>query len=235
MPVTLGSNIVPKNGQTYYLLEDVYLKGSLQVRKTLADAEAIDANNLKQGQLILVLDESIIYQQTADLTVDGNVPTWEKFVIKADNIDPSVGSGGSGGGGSSGGTSLRKVLIYTTEELTPTSSLDFEVDLEGPTVMVLRFAVSRACRVKVFSSASRDDVNPYEFVATDDKLFDDGTTLLSDGTVLRSRQYSIFVNMDDPVSNKYYFTVANEDDVSGPVVLTLTYLPIEVAVTTPAA
>ena len=230
MPVTLGSNIIPKNGQTYYLLEDVYLKGSMQLRKTLADIEGIDPNNLKQGQLVLVLDDGVIYQQTSDLTIEGAVPVWEKFVLKAENVDPTVG-GGSGTPTGSVGGSQRRVVIFTTDELTPTSSIDFELDLEGPTVMVLRLSVDRACRVKMFSTSTRDDVNPYEFVATNDKLYDDGTTLFSDGTVLRSRQYSIFTNMEDPIRNKYYFTVANEDEVAGPVVLTMIYLPIEVTPT----
>lgn len=232
MPVYLGSNVVPKNGQTFYLMEDVYLKGSLQIRKTKSEMEGIDPNNLKQGQLVLVYEDGIIYQQVTDLTVADSVPEWKPFTLKRDNLEKEIVdgalSGGGNGGGTGGGTAnVRKVLIHTTAELTPQSSEDAELVLDSPSVIVFRLQTSSACRVKIFSTPDRDDLNPYEFVAIDDKLYDDGTTVLSDGSVIRSRQYSILVNLETPVTNKYYLTVTNEGVESGPIVITLTYLPME--------
>jgi hypothetical protein len=102
-------------------------------------------------------------------------------------------------------------------------------DLRGQPVLMenqLRFiGIDGAIlyQIWVFGTAQKNEPNPYTFRATEDHLTDDGTTLLSDGTVIKTRQYSIFANLEEPVQEKVYARITNLSPVGGPLDIDILY------------
>jgi hypothetical protein len=59
------------------------------------------------------------------------------------------------------------------------------------------------------------DQNPYTFIATSQRVYDDGTIYFSDGTSMQTRQYSIFANLEEPVNKNIYFKITGVNDIHG--------------------
>lgn len=67
MPIQVASNIIPKNGAKWHVVEDIYVKGGLRV---VADAAARDAIyldttakfTLKNGMLLITADTNQMWQ-----------------------------------------------------------------------------------------------------------------------------------------------------------------------------
>ena len=224
MPLQIADNLAPAGGGTFYLMEDIYIKGGLQIRDNAAARDAIDLTNLKLGQLVLTVDDSKLWICKELVLATPEAPdveekaTWEELKL----------GGGDDDTGTPGDVQRRAVAIHTIESLAVDSEVEFPL-LLGTSVIVLRLTVSRPVRVKAFSTAAKDDPNPYEFLATEDHLTDDGSQKLADGTIFRTRNYSILANFEDPAKNDIYFTVSNVGEDEGPMTLTLTYVPLEAA------
>ena len=222
MALQIASDLVPSAGGTFYLMEDVYIKGGLQVRPTIADRDAIPLTNLKIGQLVLCLEDSKIWKvselvlQTRDNPDVEEYAAWEELEL------------GGGAGGTPGDVQRRQVVIHTIETLSVDGEVEFPLSL-GTSSIILKLTVSRPVRVKAFSTPEKDEPNPYEFLATDDHLTDDGSQKLADGTIFRTRNYSILANFEDPAKNDIYFTISNVSEDEGQVILTITYVPLEAA------
>lgn len=122
----------------------------------------------------------------------------------------------------SGITVERKIFRYTVPDLPASSFHDFDIDI-GISSIVYGLTVSRPCLVEVFGSESKNESNPYTFLATLGHLTDDGTILLNDGSIIQQRQYSIFANQDDPIKGKVYGRITNTDGVTGEVEFSMTY------------
>jgi hypothetical protein len=92
---------------------------------------------------------------------------------------------------------------------------------------VYEIAISRPAKIEVFGTPSKNEPNPYTFIATPDHLVDDGTVVLNDGSSFQSRQYSIFANMEDPPNPNVYVTITSIDSFQAntPVTLSLLYFP----------
>lgn len=204
MPIQLASNIVPRNSNTWYLLEDVYLKGGFQVRANTADRDSIDPLNLKAGMLCLTQDTKTLWILGDDLV------TWTVFSA----------------GGSSSTDFKRQVVVQDLGTMSPSAVQQFSLQL-GKTAMILVLAVTYPVLVEAFSTPARNDTNPYRFLATADHLADDGSMVLSDGSIINLRRYAVFANMETPATNNIYFQVTNQSVTSAPVALTITFLPIE--------
>lgn len=130
---------------------------------------------------------------------------------------------------SEAGLRRRKNFTYTTATLKPNSSEAFSMEL-GMSVIVQKLKVSSPCLVEVYGDPNFDpeiDPNPYAFRATADHLLDDGSTLLMDGTVLKTRQYSIFVNLESPSKPFLYGQITNNSPTNVKITLDLTYLIVE--------
>lgn len=82
MPINIASYLLPRAGNTYALLEDVYLKGGFRLVGDLSERNAIDPSALKEGMWVVTKTDGKIYVLSADLT------TWTEKVL----------SGGSGSG-----------------------------------------------------------------------------------------------------------------------------------------
>lgn len=81
MPVQLASFLIPRNNNTWYLVEDKFVKGGLQVLPNHAARDAINPLNLKTGQLVVTQNDNRVWQ----LHPDG--VSWFEFV-PASNYNP---------------------------------------------------------------------------------------------------------------------------------------------------
>ncbi len=130
---------------------------------------------------------------------------------------------------SEAGLRKRATFTHTTRNLAPNASESFVLNV-GKTCIVQRLRVSSPCLVEIYGDPNFDtsvDPNPYTFRATDDHLFDDGSTLMRDGTILKTRQYSIFVNLENPSKPLMYGMITNNSPDNVAITLDLTYLIIE--------
>lgn len=223
MAIQAASNIIPGGGKSFYLLEDTYIKGGLQVKDNVAARDLVALTNLKVGALVLTVAESKIWKVKTLVVPSAENPDaipsveWEEFITNG------IG-GGSGSGGYAPNT--RIVAVHTVENLPVDSEQEFELEMASSS-LVLKLETSRPTHLLAYGTPAKDEVNPYEFISTEDHLADDGRQMLADGTIFRTRNYSIFANFEDPVTNKIYFTVKSVDETEGPVTITLTFVPIE--------
>jgi hypothetical protein len=81
--------------------------------------------------------------------------------------------------------------------------------------MMYSLSVSAPVLVEVYSTPALDEPNPYKFLATDMRLVDDGTTYFADGSLLKTRQYSMLANLETPAVKKIYFKITGIGDIFG--------------------
>lgn len=202
MAIQVTSFIVPKGGNTWYVLEDKYIKGGLQIAATTVERDAINSANRKSGMLVITSIDNKIWQMQPDLLA------WKEFKV-------------------GGGSAVRQTVTFATKALIVGGQEIFDLPL-GRSVLVYRLSVDTPCIVEAFESVERLETNPFKFVATSDHLQDDGSSLMTDGTVLRGRRYSILSNQEAGASATIYFRITNNDVVAKNVNLTLTFLPLEI-------
>jgi len=232
MALQIASDLAPAGGGTFYLLEDQYIKGGLQVRDNIVERDKIAITNLKLGALVLTIDTKKIWMVTELVVPSRQNPD---AVAKVEWKELELGGGAGGGtGGTKGQLMLNKrnIAIYTLDKLPVDGSHEFELEL-GAIAMALKIETNRPVRVRAFAKPEKDDENPYEFVSTTDHLADDGRQMFEDGTILRTRNYSILANFEDPIKNFLYWTFDSIDADEGSVVLTVTFLTMEIADTPP--
>ena len=80
MPVLMPSFFLPRNGASWYLLEDTYTKGGLRVVADLNDRAVIHPANLKSGMFVVTQDDGKLWQLQPDLD------TWEEKRFSSDSI-----------------------------------------------------------------------------------------------------------------------------------------------------
>lgn len=93
MPIQLASLIVPKNSNTWYLMEDIYLKGGLQVVANSAARDALNPLNRKAGMIVITQDDKKIWQLGDDLVTWNDVLANSRFY---DILGGCLGKPGSG-------------------------------------------------------------------------------------------------------------------------------------------
>jgi hypothetical protein len=120
----------------------------------------------------------------------------------------------------------RRRYEITTPNIAGYGNVEIDIPL-GISSIIYNLTVSRPCKVEAFSTAARNDENPYTFIATADHLVDDGTVFLSDGSSFQSRQYSIWANHEEPAKPNIYVTVTSIDQfhANTSVTLSLFYYP----------
>lgn len=127
------------------------------------------------------------------------------------------------------GNRVRKNFELKTLLLAPNASESFVID-SGSSAIVQRLEVSGPCVVEIFGTETHNpiiDKTPYKFVAVAGHLVDDGSTTLRDGTVIKSRQYSIFVNLETPIRSQVYGQITNSQAVAASITIKLMYLTVE--------
>lgn len=123
-------------------------------------------------------------------------------------------------------STIRRRKYTTTVNLLGFGNVMFTLPI-GVSSIVYAVTVSRPVKLEIFGTPSRNEANPYTFIATPDHLTDDGTVFLNDGSSFQSRQYSIFANLEDPAVPNLYATMTSVDQylASTPVTLDLYYYP----------
>lgn len=91
MPINISTFLQPTNGNTFFILEDTFVRGGFRVTATIASRDAIPVNNLKVGCVVVVQSglnlANEVYQYGG---VDGySTPIWTLLNLLG---------GGSGGG-----------------------------------------------------------------------------------------------------------------------------------------
>ncbi|MND67827.1 hypothetical protein D3C80_592530 [compost metagenome] len=127
------------------------------------------------------------------------------------------------------GNRVRQKFNFVSTLLTPGAHEDFVLE-SGASAIVQRLRVSSPCVVEFFGTEDHSpiiDPTPYRFKAVAGHLMDDGTTQMSDGTVIKSRQYSNFINLEDPVKPRVYGRITNTQPVNATITLDLLFLTVE--------
>lgn len=204
MPIPVASFLVPRGDNTFFILEDKYLRGGLQIAANAEERDAIIEMNRKPLMLVITEDDEKIWQLEKDLV------TWREF---------NVGGGGDGAG-------PRQTVTHTVNPVPAMSYADFELSL-GNTVIVHRLSVSAPCIVEVHSTPERIDTNQFRFIATEDHLEDDGSAELADGTIVRNRRFHIWSNLEDQPSGNVFFRLLNPTEEEIAVTVTILFKPVE--------
>lgn len=66
MPLQIASFLIPKNGLSFYLLEDIYLKGGMQVVPSTQERDAIPETSRKPGMLVYTVADEKFWQLRTD-------------------------------------------------------------------------------------------------------------------------------------------------------------------------
>lgn len=136
---------------------------------------------------------------------------------------PTGPSGGPPGEQGESGIVYRNSWEYTTPSMAVGEEYAFEIEL-GIAIIVYDLELSRPCTIVVYGTPTYDEPNPYTFVGVLSHLVDDGTTKLGDGTIIKTRQYSIFANLETPTPlPKVYAKIINNSPDSSPVTIKMTY------------
>jgi hypothetical protein len=112
------------------------------------------------------------------------------------------------------GAKPRKIYSFNIPALNVGDTF-FHTATLGYSNIVYNLTVIAPVKVQVFTEPSYAESNPYTFVATVYHQTDDGTTYFTDGTILKTRQYSIFANLENPPTKKVYFKITGIADVFG--------------------
>ena len=212
MPISVAANLQPRNATspdpalrgTYYIVEDIYLKGGFQIRPSLADRDSINPLNRKAGMLVRTQDTGTIWQLADDLV------SWEELQL----------------GGGSGSSLKRQTKTYETGEIASRAQAKFYLEL-GASVLLHSLSVSVPMTVEAFETPDYTDTNPYVFIPTDSHLSDDGSTLLANGEIVFNRRYTILTNQESPKLDNIYFRITNNSDIASSTTLTIQYLTLE--------
>lgn len=68
MATQIASFLIPKNGQSYFLLEDTYLRGSMRVTLNTTTRDALHPSTKKAGMLVWTQADNKLWQLQSDLT-----------------------------------------------------------------------------------------------------------------------------------------------------------------------
>ena len=122
----------------------------------------------------------------------------------------------------------RHLVSFLTDEINTNGYQEFEMVLGG-TITILELSVSTGnVQVEAFSSVDRSETNPYAFISSLTQLVDDGSSIMSDGSVVYGRRYTILSNLDATPNNTIYWKITNLDGTPQTVTLNVLYVPIEI-------
>lgn len=158
---------------------------------------ALDEESRMIGMVVLTRSDNRLWQLKNDLQ------TWQEYVPRP----------------------IKQEVEYSITTLDSFEINDFEFEI-GNSVIAYKVELSHPFMFEVYETAERDQSNPYKFIATLDHLIDDGSTILSDGSILRGRRYHIWSSFN--AINKLYCRVTNITDTDAQnVSIKVTYSVLE--------
>ncbi len=203
--IELSSFLKLADTNPLFLVEDKYVRGGCRVVADIAARDELltKTYHLKAGMLVITQSDSKIWQ------LDPGLTSWTEFV---------------GGGGV---LPTRQTIEYTTETLVPGGYEDFNAEM-GKSVTLFNVTINQGySQLQGFATSTRSETNPYSFVAVPTHLTDDGTTTLTDGTVIAGRRYTILSNLDPIPNNMIYWRITNTGVTSDQFTIQITYLQME--------
>jgi hypothetical protein len=207
MAIELSTFIIPKNLNTFFLIEDKFIKGGLHSCADYIERDALDSRNRKPGMVVVTQNDMRVWILETDKL------TWTELTL--------------GTGGGAGGLAFRATATYITSNLSPGASETFDLPM-GKSFILYNLSVDKGpCKVQGFGTPIRDELNPYTFNALPTHLADDGITFLSDGTPVYGRRYSVLMNMEDIPTTRLYWTVTNTGSSSAIITTSFSFLPLE--------
>lgn len=106
-------------------------------------------------------------------------------------------------------------------------SYDFTLFM-GRTNLIIEVRVDvPQVQIEAYGDSSYGENNPYTFKSRPDQLFDDGTRLMSDGSIQYSRRFSFIANVEEPVNEVIYWRIINHSNLPVTPTVTITYTAIE--------
>ena len=253
MPVFMESFMQPAFPQLPFLMEDKYLRGGFQSLDTLDDRDTMHPIKKKAGMLVYVKETSSYYQLSDDLQewqdaalgggigeviaplqiqVDGALaidPTrilplgGDPGQIAQKQLDGSIAWVDSvAGAGNRGIAELESPVQLATGE-----SHNFELTM-AKTAMLLKVTLNAPdVEIKGFTTGLREDQNPFTFISHIDFMTDEGVFVIDASNKEFKRRFSFMANLEDPVSDKLYFTFTNKG--VAPVIpkVTIEYLSMQ--------
>jgi hypothetical protein len=79
MPVQVASFLIPRNNNSWYILEDKYLKGGLRVVADSTERDTLHVSSRKAGMLALTQNDNALWQLNSDLL------TWSSFTVQTNS------------------------------------------------------------------------------------------------------------------------------------------------------
>lgn len=244
------------NAPHIFVVEDIFVRGGYRLVASATVRDAIHINHKKPGMMVFTQDDRKTWILNADrvtwtevnvklyvagegIKIDpstleislvpatettlGGIKLGDGLTSTADGTVSVIG-GGTGGGG---GSFVRETQQYSSGLIDAGGFENFMINM-GKTTTILNLTVNQGyCQLQAFSTTARNDTNPYTFVAVPTHLTDDGTTTLTDGTVIKGRRYTILSNLEDPVRDKIYWTITNTGTVSQQYIIDITYIRME--------
>lgn len=126
------------------------------------------------------------------------------------------------------GVGIRDTISHTAPyAIAPGVHYDFSM-MMGRTNLIIEVRTDvPQIEIQAFGDASYGERNPYTFKSRPDQLYDDGTRLMSDGSIQYSRRFSFVANTEDPVSEVIYWRFTNHSNMPVVPTVTITYTAIE--------
>lgn len=122
----------------------------------------------------------------------------------------------------------RSTMSHTATALIPPgTSQDFEMPTGRSSFLINVTLDVPQVQIEAYGDPSYGESNPYTFKSRPGHLSDDGSTLLSDGTIRYYRRYSVVSNTEDPVQDKTYWRFLNHSNLPVQPTLTVVFTVIE--------
>lgn len=257
MAIKLTSNLVKQSPAIPFLFEDSDLRGGFRVVSTVSDLANIAVPAKEEGMLVIVQSTMELHQLESGtfvnkgklnqgsglvksvssplvLSVGGDLAlensrsipeaTQQGRYLKLDsNLEPIWAPLDAGTG-----TGVRNTVSHTiSNSIDGGESVDFTTTF-GRSALLIKVELDVAqVKVEAFGDPSRGESNPYTFKSRPNQLSDDGSTLMSDGTIEYGRRYAFVSNTEDPVNNVTYWKMTNHGNLPVTPTLTVTYTAIE--------
>lgn len=88
MPIPVASNLVPREGSNYFILEDVLQRGGYRTVADMSELLNTDLLSLKEGMLAFVSEDQTLYQLVAGWYGHDSDPVWEpRYFCNPEPID----------------------------------------------------------------------------------------------------------------------------------------------------
>ena len=202
MPLYFTSFMLPASAAIPYLMEDKYIRGGYRSVATVADRDAIVTGQRKAGMRVYCADTQKVYTLNP-----GALTVWVEVVS---------------------GKPVRETLSFTAgAPIAANGTLDFTLATGKTAIIQLLTASHASLKIEGFSTAARNDGNPYTFVSYAGHLSDDGSSKLQDNSLSYGRRYAIMANLEEPAVSTTYWRITNTGASAVTPTITVISLPLE--------